>query len=150
MTDNRLSTVAPDLVTTILKESAHVQDRVAMMIAEWVVTAAGLVDDRISIGLVRSGEGERGDSPERDAVKAVVDEFDELAWDIQDLIEVGGGSQADYEVAFNKARAANTVWSALDSNSRVAVLDALYEAQAATGADDVRKVVYEFLAERRN
>jgi len=149
MTDNRLSTVAPDLVTTVLKEPAKVQDQLAMMVAEWVVAEVGLVDARVSIGLVVSRAGERGDSPERDAVKAVVGEYDVRAWDFQDAIEAGSATQAEYETEFNRARAASTVWWALDSDPRIAVLDALYEAQAATEADDVRTIVYAFLAESR-
>jgi hypothetical protein len=141
----RLSTVAPDLVSAIQHQSPEVQDALSMMIAEWVVEQTKLADARIAIALVALRAGGRGDSPERTAVQLVSDEWDELAWNIQEKVELGDASLGQYETAFDRSRAASAVWFALGSDPAFAAFDTLYEAQAAAGADEVRRIVYGYL-----
>jgi hypothetical protein len=61
-------------------------------------------------------------------VLRLVEELDEAAWDIQDLVEVGAAAEADYLRAFERARAAAAVGAAFDADSRSAGRKALYEA----------------------
>ena len=88
-----------------------------------------------------------GESPERDALKVLVDELDERAWDVQDEVDAGRAPQEAYLVAFSLARAASAVWFALDSDALQTALEAVYEAQAARGdLAGVRRRVQDLLA----
>lgn len=74
-----------------------------------------------------------GAPSQRDALKVLVDELDERAWDVQDEVTAGRAPQEAYIVAFSLARAASAVWFALDSDELHAALEAVNEAQAARG-----------------
>ncbi|MDM8531460.1 hypothetical protein QUF63_09835 [Anaerolineales bacterium HSG25] len=73
-----------------------------------------------------------GDLSLQQRVKTVVDELDEIQWTMQDLLDEGKGDQTAYLKAFGHARAAQTIYSALDANPLLAATDAIYEANAAT------------------
>lgn len=62
----------------------------------------------------------------------VVERLDEIAWDLQEGIEDGTATQADYQAAFSRARAAHALWFSLDPDPLVAAKEAAYEAYSAT------------------
>jgi hypothetical protein len=65
-------------------------------------------------------------------LKSLLDELDELAWDIQDEAEAGNVPWDRYSEAFARARAANSLLFALSPDPFVAATEAAYEANAAT------------------
>ncbi|MDO7881352.1 hypothetical protein [Antiquaquibacter soli] len=74
--------------------------------------------------------------PESDPLRAtlfrVVERLDEVAWEIQSRIDEGTGTEAEYESAFTRARAAHALWFSLDPDPMVAAKESAYEAYSAT------------------
>jgi hypothetical protein len=65
---------------------------------------------------------------------AEVDRLDELAWDIQERVELGEASEEAYEVAFCRARSVNAALLAFhDGDSSDAVYEALIALPEGTG-----------------
>lgn len=62
----------------------------------------------------------------------VVERLDEIAWLLQDCVEAGTATQAEYEAAFKRARAAHALWFSLELDPLVAATEAAYEAYTAT------------------
>jgi hypothetical protein len=89
------------------------------------------VDPRLTAAQERLAKGEYGDTPERHAVQALIEELDEVAWNIQEEVDSGKRSYDDYSKGFAKARAANVAWCALDRDPYNAASETLYEAQHA-------------------
>ncbi len=87
-----------------------------------------LTDPRLDAAESALAEGQYGDGLERAGVLVLVEELDEIAWDIQDLVQMGSAADADYLRAFEKARAAAAVGAAFEVDSRLAGRQALYEA----------------------
>lgn len=129
----RLATVAPDLVGALERQTDQRQRKVATAVSSWIVDRVGLVDPRVDAALAGLRDQRFDSTPERDALQKLAEELDERAWDIQDRVEEGLAPQERYFAAFALARAANAVWFALDRDAGEAVLEAVYEAQAATG-----------------
>lgn len=143
----RLATVAPDLVEVLGRESPAQLRAIAAQASGWVVQEVGLVDPRLDAAFTALHEMRVGRSPERDALKVLVDELDERAWDVQDEADAGLARQEEYLVAFSLARAASAAWFALDGDALQSALEAVYEAQAATGdLAGVRRRVRDLLA----
>lgn len=142
----RLETVAPDLVSRISSLPDHQQVRIARFAAQEAVKRTGLNDLIVSGALALNGSGEPGAPVTRSAVGEVANRLDELAWDIQDLADDAHAYSADYLAAFRRARAAWSVYFALEEHSAVAALEATYEAQAALSFDEVREMLEPLLS----
>jgi hypothetical protein len=137
----RLETVAPDLVSAMSHLEARVLDAIALDVCKLAMAETGL-DAEILVEAVDALSRRDKTSVNRDDVKALVDRLDEEAWTVQDAVDDGSAFEDNYSVAFALARAASTVWSALDTDSLIAALESTYEAQAATGAiGEIRQVV---------
>jgi hypothetical protein len=104
--------------------------------ARQAVKATDLVGDPIEGALAALQRHEYGNSQVRAALRAFTDELDNKAWDIQDRAEDGTASSEEYERAFRRARAATSLWCALDSDPSRAAKEATYEASFAVGAED--------------
>jgi hypothetical protein len=92
---------------------------------------AGLCDERLDRAEEVLTAGRLGDGPERADVLALVEELDELAWDLQDRAEAGTASQEQYLHAFARARAAAAAGFAFEGDALVAASEGLYEAHHA-------------------
>ena len=114
------------LVQIIVDASLNDCREVAKGVAELV--ASGMDEPRIRTALTSLECGAYGETPARAQLAALVEEFDEQAWRIQ---EAGLDEGAEYLAAFCRARAAASVWFALDDDPRTAAIEAAYEAQAA-------------------
>jgi hypothetical protein len=129
----RLSLVAPEVLaglTTIPEDRLR---PIALETSEWAVEQADLSSPIVDAALSALREGRFGSSPERDALSALVDELDEIAWDIQDATELVDATESSYGKAFARSRAASAVLSALDADPFRAAADSLYETHAAVG-----------------
>ncbi|MBO3094969.1 hypothetical protein [Cellulomonas dongxiuzhuiae] len=129
----RLSMVAPDLVEILRGTSPSRLHAVAQGISEWIVEDVGLADPRVDAALAAARARQAEPSSRRDALTALVDELDARAWDVLDQVEAGQVPQQAYLDAFSLARAASAVRYARESDGLGAVLDVVYEAQAARG-----------------
>jgi hypothetical protein len=63
-------------------------------------------------------------------VEALATALDQQQWALEQAVTLGKSEQASYVAAFAKARAASSVGRAADEDSRVAALEAIYEASA--------------------
>lgn len=81
----------------------------------------------------------------RSAVEEAANRLDELAFDIRDRADDAHAYSADYLAAFRRARAAWSVYFALEGDFAVAALKR-YEAQAALSIDDVREMLEPLLS----
>jgi hypothetical protein len=139
---SRLSSVAVDLVERLERQPPARLRQLTADAVRLAVARTQLVDPRLDAGLVALGSGAFGDTPERSAVLRLVDELDEIAWDVQDKAEASEATQQAYLAAFAKARAAASVGFALDSDALNAALEAIYETQAAVAdLNAVREMV---------
>jgi hypothetical protein len=138
----RLSTVDPELVSEIRAQKPHAQAEISASVGVWIVGEVGLDDPRITAGVSALQSRGATESAIIDGVKAVADELDDFAWDIQDQVDEGAKSQSDYVEAFARSRAATSLWYAFDTDPLVSALESVYEAQAACGPAVVRGVVH--------
>jgi len=129
----RLASVAPDLVEALPRMTPVRLRAIAVEASTWIVDVVGLVDARLDAALAAVRDLQVGASPERDALKLLVDELDERAWDIQEDFDAGRAPEEAYLDAFALARAASAVWFAFESDPLQSALESVYEAQAAKG-----------------
>lgn len=142
----RLETVAPDLVARINSLPDHQQERIARFAAQEAVKRTGLNELIVSGALAVNGSGEPGAPATRSAVEEAANRLDELPWDIQDLADDAQAYSTDYLAAFRRARAAWSVYFALEEDPALAALEATYEAQAALSIDDLREMLEPLLS----
>lgn len=135
----RLSVVAPDLVGRFVALPEVQLRNVATVVALWVVAESGLTGDRVDAALDALREGALVGESTRSGIEQLVNELDDSAWAAQE-----SGDEGRYLLLFRRARAADALWSALDSDVVIAAADSVYEAQAATGdLGVVRRIVEE-------
>lgn len=137
----RLATVAPDLDEDIATADPVTLRRVTQAVSEAALRATLLEDARAEAALRAVESASFGDSDERQHVKELEVELDSTAWDIQDRVELGDRSQEQYLEAFRRARAASTLWFALDEDPLHAAAESTYEAISATDASDIITLV---------
>jgi len=127
----RLSTIAVDLVHTLEDQPPAVLRRIAVEAAMLAVTRTRLLDSRLVAPLAAMRGNQEVAPTARIQVAQLVEDLDERAWDLQDLLDSGAGSEEAYLEAFRKARAAAAVRYALDADPMTAAFESVYEAQAA-------------------
>jgi hypothetical protein len=134
----RLETVAPDLVETLEGASEPVLRSVAHRAALLAVERTDLDDPRLERARAALGQGRTGASQERVGLQTLVEELDQAQWDLQDAVDHGTATREQQLAAFSRARAASSLWFALDEDALVAAVEALYEANAAI--DDIESL----------
>lgn len=138
----RLATVAPDLVEEISQRGRSELSALSSAVVAWALGQVEIEDPRLVAALSALKERRESDRV-RDELWELVQELDELAWDIQES-DVSDQADDAYAHAFARARAANALCYALTTPaSSESVADCLYEAQAATGdLDGMRAAIY--------
>jgi hypothetical protein len=140
--NTRLGLVAPDLVNDLDQQEPPVLRAVTTRVVHLAVDRTRLVSDAALVALAALDECRFGQSEEREATLRLVDDLDEVAWDLQERSERGDASQAEYLAAFCRARAASAIAFALDADAFVAATEGIYEAQAAiSDLDAIRSIV---------
>lgn len=122
--------MAADLGDAIGSMPAKTQRAVAAAAVRWALDAVAIDDSRVHSGREALSANAYGSTAERAAVRVLIDELDEEAWDRQGRNDLEG-----YSSCFDKARAANALWSALADDPTEAALDAVYEALMARNVD---------------
>jgi hypothetical protein len=138
---DRLSTISPELASELRAQSPTAQRQISRSISVWIAGEVGLEDPRISAGLQALTQQNATTLETVDAVKMVVDELDEAAWDMQDQVDVGLRSGDEFDIVFARSRAATAVWYAFNPDPLVAALESAYEAQAASDLDALLTVI---------
>ncbi len=131
MGGSRLETVDKDLVMRLQRATNGELRAVALKACRHAIAHVGLADQPVVEGLQRLENKIYGDSTTRSALQALVNSFDEAAWEIEEL-EKGIAGQENFLAAFSKARAASAVYFALHPDALVGAMEAIYEANTAT------------------
>jgi len=128
---NRLETRAPELASKLRSADQQRQRSAAVAAASWAVGVAGIDQADAATAVRLLSEGAHG-QVDRNSLARLVEELDEVAWSVQDAVETGSGSDADYLVAFGQARAVASVLFAAEPDAELAALEAIYEASVVT------------------
>jgi hypothetical protein len=140
--DTRLGLVAPDLGNELDRMEPLALRALLAEVIHLAVERTGLVSDAARAALAALDDGRFGATEERGAILGVVDDLDEVAWDLQERSERREASQGEYLAAFRRARAASAIASALDPDAFVAATEGIYEAEAAiSDLDAIRSIV---------
>jgi len=132
MTENRLELLDRDL-STLLKKASVSQQRNAALIASKFATKRTSLNNPIVAQALKAIElGNYSDESLREKIESLVNQLDEIQWDLQDKMEEGEIDISTYLAAFQQARAANSLYFALDDNALIAANESIYEADAAT------------------
>jgi hypothetical protein len=126
-----LERISPTLAAEVALLSQDGLRRVVVDACAAGLVATGLSDDRALRAMQALTDGHVGEVPERIEVRALTEELDVIAWDIQDAIEEGRATTAEYQVAFSRARAAAAIDQAFNPSALNAAHDSLYEAKFA-------------------
>ncbi len=132
MTKKRMELIDKALVVRLERASSSQLRAAALAACRLALERTSLTDPIIEEGLKALTAGDYGDPLLRSKLESLVNALDEIQWDLQDLLEEGRIDRATYEAAFNRARAANAVYAALDSDAFEAAADSIYEAYHAT------------------
>lgn len=127
----RLEAVAPGLARLVGKASPSQRRHAAVRAAVLALEASGLDDVRVRDLLAVVESGVVGASPERAAVEALVAALDTAHWDRQDRRASGEDIGDGQPTAFSRARAAAACYFAAERDTRLAAVEAIYEAGAA-------------------
>jgi hypothetical protein len=119
-----------------------------LAICQYAIEFSELDNVVISNGLNALKKGEYGKEDLIQQLQDEVDRLDEKQWDIQNEVEKGTASEEEHEKAFDQARAANAVLSALDKSAKKAAIDALYEVHTAIRLK--LEPIYQILLDERN
>jgi len=102
----------------------------ALAAVRFALARTPLTEPAIAAGLAALDQRRYGDAGGvRPELESLVNEYDQRQWTLQDE---GRGDAPEYFDAFEKARAANTVYYALDPDPWLAATRAIYDAEAAT------------------
>ena len=125
---SRLDRAAPALAERLRTATAQ-QQRVAAATAATLAVRHTALDDDVIDRALRSLTANASVPPDvRAAVAVRLIALDQLAWQLQDLVEAGRDSPANQAVAFARARACNAVDRALLDDPATAAAEATYEA----------------------
>jgi hypothetical protein len=136
--NGRLRSVDLALAERLAQLTDHQLRRCAAAAARFAVAQIGLQHAAIAAALEAVDRGLWGDTPVRDAVKSLADQLDVVFWDLGDAAEAGTATGDAVTHAFERARAATSMFFALDANATVAAFEAIYEAHIALGESDSR------------
>lgn len=146
MPENRLELLDQSLARRIIESSPVEQRRVAVAVARFAIEHTSLEDPMVARGLDVLHAASIGDADLRREIMSRVEALDEIQWDLQDAVDEGRASEAEQLAAFERARAANSVYYALSLDPLEAALESTYEANAATGQlDRLREVALQNL-----
>ncbi len=141
MRPNSLVSVDADLAARLDRASESELRAAALAACQFALARVPVTDSVIEEGLTALQQHRYGDQDGlRTRIEAVVTGYDEQQWALQDA---GRGDDPAYFDAFEKARAANTLYYALDTDPWLASTRAIYDAEAAT--DDLTALKGEVL-----
>lgn len=132
MTENRLELLDRDLSTILEKASVSQQRKATIVASCFAIERTKLSDPIVEQALKAIEIGNLGDESLREKIESLVNQLDEIQWNLQDKMEEVETDMSTYLAAFQQARAANSLYFALDDNALIAANESIYEADAAT------------------
>lgn len=141
-----LDSTFPGLVRQLEAANPDEQRAVALAAAQMAIMRTQRREYRLDAAVAAN---RIGDCAEREDVRVLSDELDEVAWTIQARVHQGVAAEEEYTRAFTRARAASALFFALDENPLRAAIQSVYEAHHAIGdAEALRQVLDRILANR--
>lgn len=129
----RLETLAPEFARRLQTLGAEEQRAVAVAASELALSRSG-VDHPVIAAIEPALQGGAPvSSEERERIRALADQLDEIYFDLQEAAEAHGAEASDWEQAFRRARAVSSLYWALDDDPLTAASEAVYESAAAVG-----------------
>lgn len=101
----RLATIAPDLVERLRDASTSRRRTVMSALVEAALNVTAVQDARVDAGVAALRAGSYGDTVERQELKTLEEELDQVGWDTQQRVEQGEATRKVYLQAFARARA---------------------------------------------
>ncbi|MCL1470116.1 hypothetical protein [Argonema antarcticum] len=132
MTENRLELLECYLSTLLEKASVSQQRNAAIVASRFALDRTSLSDPIVEQALKAIELGNFSDDSLREKIESLVNQLDEIQWNLQDKMEEGETDISTYIAAFQQARSANSLYFALDANALIAATESIYEADAAT------------------
>ena len=133
MPENRLELIDADLSARLERLSTTQQRAAALAACHAALERTGLSDPILDEGLEALEHARYGSSLLQKQIETFVASLDQVQWDLHDLMDEGRADEATYLAAFQRARAAHSVYFALDADPFRAVTESIYEANAAIG-----------------
>ncbi|MBE9227300.1 hypothetical protein IQ264_17885 [Phormidium sp. LEGE 05292] len=132
MTENRLELLDSDLSTLLKKASVSQQRNAALVASQFAIERTSLNDPIVAQALKAIEIGNYGDESLREKIESLVNQLDEIQWDLQEKMDAGEAELSAYLGAFQQARSATSLYFALDADAFNAATESIYEADAAT------------------
>lgn len=132
MTENRLELLDPDLSALLKKADSSQLRTAAHMACRFALEKTSLSHQILDQGLEALELGNYGDDSLRTKLESFVNQLDEIQWNLQEKMDEGDTKLSTYLAAFHQARAANSLYFALDADALNAATESVYEAHAAT------------------
>jgi hypothetical protein len=127
MAEPGLTQISPELVDRLRRSADDARHQLVERACRTAVQRADVTDPKVTEGLDAIRSRSFGSRELRSRLDGLTQELDEVAWDLQDQIDAGDATEAEYRCAFIKARAVAAIGFALDG-SLTASFDSLYEA----------------------
>ncbi len=149
MSEDRLSLKDPNLSDRLTLVSEQTLRSIALLVCRFAIQHTGLEDPVLSEGCAALEAAQYNDEALRDRVEMLVAELDIFQWNMQESFDQGKTDKKTWMLAFQRARAANSLYFALDDNALIAARESIYEAIAATeNSTMLRKLVLESMSTR--
>ncbi len=132
MTENRLESLDPELSARLETASIFQLRAAALAACRFVLKNTNLNHPILDRGLEALELGNYSDDSLSAKLESFVNYLDELQWDLQEKMDEGRTEISTYLAAFHQARAANSVYFALNTDALNAATESIYEAYAAT------------------
>lgn len=143
MKENRLELLDRDLSTLLQKASVSQQRNAALIASQFAIERTSLNNPIVAQALKAIESGNYGDEFLREKIESLVNQLDEIQWDLQEKMDAGEAELSTYLGAFQQARSANSLYFALDDDAFNAATESIYEADAAT--DDLASLKQKIL-----
>ncbi len=121
----------PELAEAITALTTPQRKAFAIAAAEAAIKVSALDNEFVIDALARAWAGEFLETRLLAELAAVVEHLDEAAWTISEAVERGDADYSAYEAEFTKARAANSLWFAINTAEPHFAHETTYEAMAA-------------------
>jgi hypothetical protein len=128
---SRLARQWPELAEAITALTVPQRNAFAIAVSGAAMKASALDNVFVLDALAQARVGELLETGLLAELAAVVEQLDESAWTISEAVERGDADYSAYEAEFTKARAANSMWFAINTAEPHFAHEATYEAIAA-------------------
>jgi len=131
--ESRLDLLSPNLANELSRVNEQKLRKVAYSVCDFALRHVSINNPLVN----QSFEAFKGSASIdilslRRNLSGLIEQLDEIQWDIQEQVDLGLDTRENYVKAFRNARAINALFYAFDPNPYIAAAESIYEAYAAT------------------